>query len=131
MTDLKRKLRLIAIFTFFLIITLYACYFITIGKYPTYKLSLLTLVLSFLIYIFIYSMKENEYSRILVSIFGNILPFNKRTENRLNEAQLKYKKLDERIRSKPFLYYSVIFLIIILSIIFISYLTYLSLQLYK
>ncbi|MFZ2038531.1 MAG: hypothetical protein WAV11_01160 [Minisyncoccia bacterium] len=131
MLDSKRKFRLIALFVFLLILTLYCCYFINVSRYPSNFSIFLIIVTSFFVSFLFHKIKDTKYSELVISIFNIVLPYDTKTGNSLNEAQIKYKKMDDYIRSRPILYYFVVLLIYILVLTFVFYLSYLSIQLLK
>jgi hypothetical protein len=114
--------------------TLFFCYYIIKGEYPSRFLSLIVFIFSFIVAVIIYNIKNIEIANYIISIFGVFLPNRGGIDgltNEVNSAQIKYKKLDENIRSRPSLYFIVRALIVIVSLTFIIFLSYLSLKLFK
>ena len=129
--DTKNKLRLAALFISTSIIILALSYFIAKEITVSIYFFILIIITSTVIGILISRIKNPYLVKHFVNMLYWIPRFDEIENNQLNARQVKNKKIDDFIKSRPVLHALVIILIMVVSGIFITALCLQILQLMK
>ncbi len=128
MLEKENKLRLVAFFVSTILIILVLCY--SIIKEISFSVSFYVIIIltSAFIGILISRIKNSNITDFLIKSFESFINITA-LANQVNKQQIKNKKQDEDIKSKPFLYFFIVTIIILSVLGFVISLLYQSLRL--